>query len=195
MPSIGTVPRTKAGATVWLTGLSGAGKSTLAAAVREQLENAGTDTELLDGDQLRASLCADLGFSRQDRDTHVRRVGFLAQLLASHGVFSLVPVIAPYAQARNEVRTHHENRGTQYLEVHVATPLVECARRDPKGLYAKASRGELSGMTGIDDPYEEPDSPDLRLDTTGLDVESAASQVLWLLERRGLIRRSADVGS
>ncbi|MGQ0774144.1 MAG: adenylyl-sulfate kinase [Pseudonocardiales bacterium] len=174
------------GATVWLTGLSGAGKTTIADAVASHLRVSGRDVEVLDGDELRRGLSAGLGFSRADRDTHVRRVGFVAELLARHGVIALVPVIAPYAATRHEVRTQHDGHGTAYLEVHVATPLAECTRRDVKGLYARAAVGELTSMTGVDDPYEEPDKPDLRLDTTGLDVRTAARRVLDLLTERGI---------
>ena len=174
------------GCTLWLTGLSGAGKTTIADAVAQQLRAAGREVEVLDGDELRRGLSAGLGFSREDRDTHVRRVGFVAELLARHGVVALVPVIAPYAATRDEVRTQHDIHGTGYLEVHVATPLAECARRDVKGLYAKAAAGEITAMTGVDDPYEEPDKPDLRLDTTGIDVASATRRVLDLLTERGM---------
>jgi adenylylsulfate kinase len=174
------------GGTLWLTGLSGAGKTTIADAVAQQLRAAGREVEVLDGDELRRGLSAGLGFSREDRDTHVRRVGFVAELLARHGAVALVPVIAPYAATRDEVRTQHDIRGTGYLEVHVATPLAECARRDVKGLYAKAAAGEITAMTGVDDPYEEPDKPDLRLDTTGIGVASATRRVLDLLTERGM---------
>jgi adenylylsulfate kinase len=174
------------GATVWLTGLSGAGKTTIADAVAGLLRGAGREVEVLDGDELRRGLSAGLGFSQVDRDTHVRRVGFVAELLARHGVVVLVPVIAPYAATRDEVRAQHDAHGTAYVEVHVATPLAECRRRDVKGLYARAAAGELSGMTGVDDPYEEPDKPDLRLDTTGLDVTAAARRLMDLLIERGL---------
>lgn len=171
---------------MWLTGLSGAGKTTIAEAVAEQLRATGRDVEVLDGDELRRGLSAGLGFSREDRDIHVRRVGFVAELLARHGIVTLVPVIAPYAATRDEVRALHDARATSYLEVHVATPLAECIRRDVKGLYARAAAGELTGMTGVDDPYEEPDKPDLRLDTTGVDVTAVAQQVLDLLIERGV---------
>ncbi|MGH3917056.1 MAG: adenylyl-sulfate kinase [Pseudonocardiaceae bacterium] len=179
-------PPVSRGATVWLTGLSGAGKSTIADTVTGCLRAIGREVEVLDGDELRRSLSAGLGFSRADRDTHVRRVGFVAELLARHGVVTLVPVIAPYATTRDEVRTHHDAHGTTYLEVHVATPLAECARRDVKKLYSQAAAGELTGLTGVDDPYEEPDKPDLRLDTTGLDVTATARRVLDLLTERGV---------
>lgn len=174
------------GVTVWFTGLSGAGKTTIADAVAAALRCTGREVEVLDGDELRRSLSAGLGFSRDDRDTHVRRVGFVAELLARHGVITLVPVIAPYATTRDGVRSHHDAHGSGYLEVHVATPLSECIRRDVKGLYTRAAAGEFTGMTGIDDPYEEPDKPDLRLDTTGLDVSTAAQRVLDLLIERGV---------
>ena len=179
-------PPVSPGATVWLTGLSGAGKTTIASALAGQLRAAGREVEVLDGDELRRGLSAGLGFSRADRDTHVRRVGFVAELLARHGVLTLVPVIAPYAATRDEVRAQHDAHGTSYLEVHVATPLAECIRRDVKGLYARAAAGELTAMTGVDDPYEEPDKPDLRLDTTGSDVAAAARRVLDLLIERGV---------
>jgi adenylylsulfate kinase len=174
------------GATVWLTGLSGAGKSTIASVLAGQLRVAGRDVEVLDGDELRRGLSAGLGFSREDRDTHVRRVGFVAELLARHRVIVLVPVIAPYAATRDEVRAQHDAHGTSYLEVHVATPLTECVRRDVKGLYARAAAGGLTGMTGVDDPYEEPDKPDLRLDTTGTDVAAVVRRVMDLLIERGV---------
>ena len=175
------------GATVWLTGLSGAGKTTIAEATAGRLRAAGRDVEVLDGDELRRGLSAGLGFSRDDRDIHVRRVGFVAELLARHGVVTLVPVIAPYAATRDEVRAMHDAHATSYLEVYVATPLAECARRDVKGLYARAAAGKLTGMTGVDDPYEEPDKPDLRLDTTGMEVTAVAQQVLDLLIERGVL--------
>lgn len=174
------------GTTLWLTGLSGAGKTTIADAVAARLRDGDREVEVLDGDELRLGLSAGLGFSRQDRETHVRRVGFVAELLARHGVIALVPVIAPYAATRDEVRAAHDARGTGYLEVHVATPIHECSRRDAKGLYARAAAGEITAMTGVDDPYEEPDKPDLRLDTTETDVATDAARVLDLLAERGV---------
>ncbi|MQA14964.1 MAG: adenylyl-sulfate kinase [Pseudonocardiaceae bacterium] len=178
--------RAMEGATLWLTGLSGAGKSTIAVAVAQRLRAEGREVEVLDGDELRRGLSAGLGFSREDRDTHVRRVGFVAELLARHGVIVLVPVIAPYAGTRDEVRAAHDAQGTCYLEVYVATPLGECARRDVKGLYSKAAAGEITALTGVDDPYEGPDKPDLRLDTTDIEVEAAARRVLDLLTERSV---------
>jgi len=174
------------GATVWLTGLPSAGKSTIAVALAERLRGEGRHVELLDGDVLRAHLTADLGFSRSDRDINVQRVGFVARLLARNGVIVLVPVIAPYATARALVRSEHDADGTAFVEVHVATPLELCAERDVKGLYAKQRAGELSGLTGVDDPYEVPSDPELRLDTQGLSVEESAAQVLAALVARGI---------
>ena len=174
------------GATVWLTGLPSAGKSTIARALAEALRADGHHVELLDGDELRTHLTADLGFSRQDRDTNVRRVGFVAGLLARNGVIALVPVIAPYAAARAAVRADHDVDGTAFVEVHVATPLELCAERDVKGLYAKQRAGELSGLTGVDDPYEVPQNPELRLDTQGLSVEESAARVRAALTARGI---------
>ncbi|GAB3496179.1 adenylyl-sulfate kinase [Flexivirga lutea] len=169
------------GATIWLTGLSGAGKSTIAEAVAAELTARGHRVQILDGDELRTNLSAGLGFSRDDRNAHVTRVGFVAELLARHGVVALVPVIAPYADARDAVRAHHATHGTPYHEVYVATPLQECRRRDVKGLYAKAAAGELTGMTGIDDPYEPPLRPDLTIDTEQVDLADAVTVVGTLL--------------
>ena len=179
--------RDRPGATLWLTGLPSAGKTTLAKALIEVLADRGVDTELLDGDEVRTHLSAGLGFSKADRDTQVTRIGFVAELLARHGVLVLVPVIAPYADARDRVRAHHADRGTALLQVHLSTPVEICADRDVKGLYAKAFRGEISSMTGVDDPYEIPADPDLRIDTSAVDQESSVALVLDLLTSRGLI--------
>jgi adenylylsulfate kinase len=177
---------TRGGATVWLTGLPSAGKTTLAGALAARLTAGGRPVEVLDGDEIRTFLTAGLGFSREDRDTNVQRIGFVAQLLASHGVTVLVPVIAPYADSREAVRKRHQSAGTPYLEVHVATPVEECSARDVKGLYARQAAGELTGLTGVDDPYEVPDAPDLRLDTRDRSVEQTAAAVHELLTARGL---------
>ncbi|HEX3780426.1 MAG TPA: adenylyl-sulfate kinase [Pseudonocardiaceae bacterium] len=172
--------RPHGGVTVWLTGLPGAGKTTIAETIAALVDDS-VEVELLDGDELRRTLSADLGFSRQDRETHVRRVGFVAELLTRHGVLTLVPVIAPYATARAAVREHHQRHGSAYVEVHVATPVEECMRRDPKGLYARARAGQLPGLTGVDDRYEQPSRPELRLDTTDIDPTTAARRILDLL--------------
>jgi adenylylsulfate kinase len=174
------------GATVWLTGLPSAGKTTIARALADRLAGDGRRVEVLDGDEIRTFLTAGLGFSREDRDTNVQRIGFVAELLASHGVIAVVPVIAPYADSREAVRKRHQAAGTTYLEVHVSTPVEECSERDVKGLYARQAAGELSGLTGVDDPYEAPEAPDLRLDTRGRSVEESAGAVHALLTERGL---------
>ncbi len=168
------------GATVWLTGLSGSGKSTVAVEVERRLLAAGRPCYLLDGDNLRHGLNADLGFDRPSREENVRRVGEVARLFADAGLVALVPVIAPYAAGRAAVRAAHEAAGLRLLEVHVATPLAECELRDPKGLYARARAGLLRGMTGIDDPYEVPAAPELRLSGSE-PVDEAAAAVLRLL--------------
>jgi len=151
------------GATVWLTGLSGSGKSTVAVALERLLVAAGRPAYRLDGDNLRHGLNADLGFSTADRDENVRRAGEVARLLADAGVVAIVPLISPYRDGRDRVRAAHEETGVAFMEVFVDTPIEECERRDPKGLYAKARAGEITGFTGIDDPYEPPLSPDVVL--------------------------------
>ncbi|MFZ1491033.1 MAG: adenylyl-sulfate kinase [Ilumatobacteraceae bacterium] len=151
------------GATVWLTGLSGSGKSTLAFAVEDALVRSGRAAYVLDGDNLRHGLNGDLGFSDEDRDENVRRVGEVARLMADAGLVVLVPVISPFRAGRARARRIHELAGHRFVEVFVDTPLAECERRDPKGLYARARRGELEGMTGIDSPYEPPQRPELHL--------------------------------
>ncbi|WP_288799464.1 adenylyl-sulfate kinase [Arsenicicoccus cauae] len=174
------------GATLWLTGLSGAGKSTIAEALARDLRADGRRVEVLDGDEIRTNLSAGLGFSREDRDTHVQRVAYVARLLARNGVLALVPVIAPYAATRAAVRADHEAAGVPYLEAHVATPVDECARRDVKGLYAAAARGEVTTLTGVGDPYEPPEAPDIRLDTTDQEVGDSVSALRTLLTDKGI---------
>jgi adenylylsulfate kinase len=172
------------GATIWLTGLPSSGKTTIARALAVRLRSDGRHVELLDGDELRTHLSAGLGFTREDRDINVARIGFVARLLARNGVTVLVPVIAPYAAARDRVRADHAADGTAFVEVHIATPLDVCVDRDVKGLYAKQRAGELSGLTGVDDPYEVPAAPELRLDTQGLTVDDAAALVYTVLNTR-----------
>ncbi|PWI09903.1 adenylyl-sulfate kinase [Streptomyces sp. NWU339] len=174
------------GATVWLTGLPSAGKTTIAHELAGRLREEGRRVELLDGDEIREFLSAGLGFSREDRHTNVQRIGFVAELLARNGVTALVPVIAPYADSRDAVRKRHETNGTSYLEVHVATPVEVCSARDVKGLYAKQAAGELTGLTGVDDPYEAPVSPDLRIESQHQTVQESAAAVHALLSERGL---------
>ncbi|MDJ0340715.1 adenylyl-sulfate kinase [Streptomyces sp. H10-C2] len=177
---------TDTGATVWLTGLPSAGKTTIAFALADRLRADGHQVEVLDGDEIREFLSAGLGFTREDRHTNVQRIGFVAELLASNGVKVLVPVIAPYADSREAVRGRHQKQGTAYLEVHVATPVEVCSERDVKGLYAKQAAGEITGLTGVDDPYEAPMAPDLRIETQGRTVEDSAVALRALLVERGL---------
>ncbi|MFD3438660.1 adenylyl-sulfate kinase [Streptomyces sp. NPDC058685] len=174
------------GATVWLTGLPSAGKTTIAYELAARLRAGGHRTEVLDGDEIREFLSAGLGFSREDRHTNVQRIGFVAELLASNGVTALVPVIAPYADSREAVRKRHAAEGTAYVEVHVATPVDVCSERDVKGLYAKQAAGEISGLTGVDDPYEEPASPDLRIESQNQTVQQSAAALHALLIEKGL---------
>ena len=172
-----------AGATVWFTGLPSAGKSTIAHAVADRLVTAGQRVQVLDGDAVRPYLSGDLGFSKQARDTNVARIGWVARLLASHGVLVLVPVIAPYAAARDAVRRAHAELGLSFAEVYVSTSLAVAEGRDVKGLYAKARRGEITGLTGLDDPYEPPARPELVLDTERLDLASSVRLTLDELSR------------
>ncbi|MFF8593443.1 adenylyl-sulfate kinase [Streptomyces sp. NPDC015220] len=174
------------GATVWLTGLPSAGKTTIAHELAARLREEGHRVEVLDGDEIREFISAGLGFSREDRHTNVQRIGFVAELLARNGVLALVPVIAPYGDSRDAVRKRHEENGTAYVEVHVATPVEVCSVRDVKGLYAKQAAGELTGLTGVDDPYEEPESPDLRIESQHQSVRESAASVYALLSERGL---------
>src|ERR687893_2637168 len=149
------------GATVWFTGLPSSGKSTVAAAVEAKLLGEGRPAYVLDGDNLRHGLNGDLGFSAEDRAENVRRTAEVSALLADAGVVVLVALVSPYRADRPAARAVHEQRELPFLEVHVATSLEECERRDPKGLYARARAGELKGLTGVDDPYEPPEAPDV----------------------------------
>jgi bifunctional enzyme CysN/CysC len=170
-----------AGQTIWFTGLSGSGKSSVAVAVEQVLLERGRPALVLDGDNLRHGLNRDLGLSPPDRAENVRRVGEVAKLFADVGWVALVPVISPYAAGRDAVRASHQEGGLRFSEIHVDTPLDVCRQRDPKGLYAKAAAGELTGMTGIDAPYEVPMSPELRLDgATALDL--LVQDVLGLID-------------
>jgi len=174
--------RSETGATIWFTGLSGSGKSTVAVEVERLLVEAGRAAYLLDGDNLRHGLNADLGFGAADRGENVRRVGEVAKLFADAGLVSVVSLVSPYRSDRNRVRAAHEAAGLRFFEVFVDTPLDVCEARDPKGLYAKARAGQISGFTGVDDPYEAPDSPDLVLRPGHGGPSAMADLVLGLLE-------------
>ena len=165
------------GCCLWFTGLSGAGKSTIANVVVEQLVARGCKVELLDGDEIREHLSKGLTFSKEDRDINVRRIGWVAQVLARNGVISITAAISPYRSLRDELRASINN----FVEIHVATPFEVCEDRDVKGLYAKARAGEIPNFTGLDDPYEAPLNPELRVETAGRTPQESAAEVLaWL---------------
>ena len=170
------------GFVLWLTGLSGAGKSTLAAKLGPALAERGHRVELLDGDEVRTNLCQGLGFSREDRDTNIARIGYVAAKLAKHGVAVLVAAISPYQEARDRVRAQVDT----FVEIYVAAPVSTCAERDVKGLYAKALAGELKHFTGVSDPYEPPLEPEITLHTDTESVDDSVHQVLTWLEANQL---------
>ena len=168
------------GVTVWLTGLPSAGKTTIAHALADRLRAEGRRVEVLDGDLVRTHLTADLGFTREDRDENVRRIGFVAHLLSRNGVVAVCSVISPYRAARDQLRAlHADAHGAEgrFFEVHVAAPVEVCAERDVKGLYARQRAGQISGLTGVDDPYEPPLSPELVLETHLQAVEESVDRL------------------
>lgn len=167
------------GATVWLTGLSGSGKSTVADGVARELLANDVLAYVLDADNLRHGLNGNLGYSDADRSENVRRVGEVARLFADAGLVALVPIISPFAGDRARVRVAHETAGLDFVEVHVATSLAECERRDTKGLYAKVRSGKATGVSGVDAPYEAPSAPDL---VVGVDAESVTESVRRVVE-------------
>ncbi|HTQ42190.1 MAG TPA: adenylyl-sulfate kinase [Polyangiaceae bacterium] len=175
--------RKKEGVVIWFTGLSGAGKSTLAEAIAPKLKGHGKRVEILDGDVVRTNLSKGLGFSREDRDTNIARIAFVAHLLARNGVVVITAAISPFRETRDKAR---ELIG-DFVEVHVAPPLEECIRRDVKGLYKKAIAGEVKQFTGISDPYEEPLSPELKIDTSVVTVDEGAARILSKLRELGYL--------
>ncbi len=178
------------GFTLWFTGLSGAGKTTVAHAVEPQLAARGLLVEELDGDVVRTHLSKGLGFSKEDRDTNIERIGWVASRLTRQGGAVLVSAISPYRETRAKAREMVEEHGA-FVEVFVDASVDECARRDVKGLYAKAFAGEIKEFTGVSDPYEAPESPEIHLKTEGESVEASAAKVIAELERRGLIPPAA----
>ena len=172
------------GGTVLLTGLSASGKSTIAVALERRLVESGQSAYLLDGDNIRHGLSEDLGFSAAERTEHIRRVGQVARLMADAGTIAVVSLISPLAADREHLRAAHEQANLPFIEVFVDTPVAECERRDPKGLYAQARAGEIKGFTGIDAPYERPERPELRIDTTVTSVADGAAQIIELLRAR-----------
>jgi adenylylsulfate kinase len=172
------------GFTLWFTGLSGAGKSTLANLVAQELRQRGHLVEILDGDEVRTNLSKGLGFSKEDRDTNIRRIGYVCKLLARNGVIAISAAISPYRAIRDEVRQAHE----RFFEVFVKCSLDKLVERDVKGLYAKALRGEIKGFTGVSDPYEEPLSPELIVESDRESVQESLQKLLLTLEQSNLIR-------
>src|SRR5580704_16309515 len=177
----------KEGLVLWFTGLSGAGKSTLAEAVAPKLRGHGKKVEILDGDVVRTHLSKGLGFSREDRDTNIARIAFVAHLLQRNGVVVLVAAISPFRETRDAARRLIGD----FVEIHVAPPLEECIKRDVKGLYKKAIAGEIQQFTGISDPYEEPLSPEIKIDTSRGSVEEGASRILVKLRELGYLGDNA----
>jgi adenylyl-sulfate kinase len=175
------------GFTLWLTGLSGAGKTTLAALLATELRARGVRVEVLDGDEVRTNLSKGLGFSKEDRDTNIRRIGYVCRLLSRNGIGAVSAAISPYSATRDEVRRAVEQDGAGFIEVFVKCPIAVLAERDVKGLYKKALAGELKGFTGVSDPYEEPLAPDVVVETDRESVEFSISKILLALEQRSLI--------
>ncbi|HEY8211982.1 MAG TPA: adenylyl-sulfate kinase [Myxococcaceae bacterium] len=178
------------GCIVWFTGLSGAGKSTLARAL-QAAASAHREVEVLDGDEVRQFLSRGLGFSKEDRDTNIRRIGYVARLLARHGVMAVTAAISPYRDVRDEVRGLAEAEGIPFVEVHVHAELEALATRDVKGLYRKAMAGEIPHFTGVSDPYEPPLRPELVLRTDQEPADASFARLLALLAGRGLLTRAA----
>jgi adenylyl-sulfate kinase len=176
------------GFTLWFTGLSGAGKSTLAGLVSEQLRRLGYRVEVLDGDEVRTNLSKGLGFSKEDRDTNIRRIGYVCKLLARNGVIAIAAAISPYREIRDEVRSQHD----RFFEVYVNCPLDKLVERDVKGLYKKALAGEIKGFTGVSDPYEPPLKAELIVSTDRERPEESLLRLLATLEESGYISRNGS---
>jgi len=175
------------GFVLWLTGLSGAGKSTLTGAIEPRLRELGLPVEVLDGDAVRTNLSAGLGFSREDRDTNILRIGYVANLLARNGVAVVTAAISPYRNTRDANRGLIEGDGSAFIEIYLAATLEQCEARDVKGLYAEARAGRRPGFTGIDDPYEPPLAPEIVLETGTEDIATSVRRVLEFLAARGLV--------
>ena len=178
-------PRTPKGVIVWLTGLSGAGKSTLSATLRDAILPT-RDVHVLDGDEIRTYLSKDLSYSRADRETNARRIGFVARMLARHGIVAVVAAISPYASSRDEVQTLAREEGLEFVEVFVNAPLETLIGRDVKGLYQRALAGEVEHFTGISDPYEPPTAPALVVYTATESVQESTAKILKVLVDRGV---------
>ena len=180
---------TQKGLTIWFTGLSGAGKSTLSEALEERLKAAGRNVEILDGDIVRTHLSKGLGFSREDRDTNIKRIAFVCGLLTRNGVVCISAAIAPYSEARAWARQEIGN----FVEVYVKCPIEVCRERDVKGLYKLVDEGKITGFTGVDDPYEEPEHPELVVETNTETVEESVESIIATLEARGYLEPEVEV--
>jgi adenylylsulfate kinase len=175
------------GCTIWFTGLSGSGKSTIAYTLEHALVQRGHLAYVLDGDNIRHGLNKNLGFSAEDREENIRRIGEVAKLFADTGIITMTSFISPYRKDRDNVRALHDQGKLLFIEVHVNTPISTCEQRDPKGLYKKARAGQLKNFTGIDDPYEPPAKPELTLDATNVSPQEATVRLLSYLEERRII--------
>jgi len=175
------------GFTVWFTGLSGSGKSTIAEMLYHELKARHLKTEILDGDEVRKNLSKGLGFSKEDRDTNIRRIGFVAELLAKNGVVAITAAISPYRDVRDEVRGKVLRHGAGFLEVYVSCPIEVLADRDVKGLYRKALAGEVKNFTGVSDPYEPPLAPEVTVHSDREQVDDSVDKILGALANAGLI--------
>jgi len=180
------------GFTLWLTGLSGAGKTTLARQIFNELRNQGLLVEILDGDEVRANLSKGLGFSKEDRDTNIRRIGYVSRLLSRNGVAVITAAISPYRDIRNEVRQSIENDGSRFIEVYVKCPIDVLVKRDVKGLYKKALAGEIDGFTGVSDPYQEPVEPEIVVETDRESIEQSVDTIISELNRRRLLNQVTE---
>jgi adenylylsulfate kinase len=180
------------GFTLWFTGLSGAGKTTISAHLETQLRERGSKLEILDGDVVRENLSKGLGFSKSDRDTNIRRIAFVADLLSRNGVPVITAAISPYAEIRDEARAL---MGERFIEVYVKASVDTCAERDVKGLYAKAFSGEIKEFTGVSDPYEAPESAEVICETESEAPEESAAKLLGYLEERGLVAEARETAS
>jgi adenylylsulfate kinase len=176
------------GLVLWFTGLSGAGKSTLADKLVERFQELKFNVELLDGDVVRTNLSKGLGFSKEDRDTNIYRIGFVCELLARNGVIAISAAISPYKAVRDEIR----NTSTNFVEVYVNCPLEACIERDVKGLYKKALAGEIQNFTGVSDPYEAPENPEITVNTAEESIDESLNKILGYLESKGLIPAMAS---
>lgn len=174
----------KKGATVWLTGLSGAGKSTLTEALAKKLQDSNIPLEILDGDEVREHLCRDLSFSKEDRFTNIERIAFMAGKISKHGVLVLVPVIAPYKAARDLARSLSET----FVEIFVKADIETVKKRDVKGLYEKAIKGEIKNFTGISDPYEEPENPEILVETDKASIDECVQLIISELQELDILR-------